>query len=60
MKKITLTIRVVNGDVDSFELTDGDEYTISDSGTLVITDADGYVAVHYPAGAWLTLSVERS
>ena len=56
----TLTIRVVTGDVDSFELAPGEMYTIkNDTGALIISDAAGDVAVYYPAGAWLTLAVDK-
>lgn len=57
---ISLKIRVVSGDIDSFELAPGETYSIKqDTGALVITDTAGDVAVYYPAGAWLTLSVDK-
>ena len=56
----TLTIRVVTGDTDSFELAPGETYFINhDTGALTVAGTDGDVAVYYPAGAWLTLSVDK-
>jgi mannose-6-phosphate isomerase class I len=53
----TLTIRV---DTDSYELAPGETYIINhDTGALTIADTDGDVAVYYPAGAWLTLAVDK-
>lgn len=49
----TLTIRIVTGDIDSYELAPGETYIINhDTGALT-------VAVYYPAGAWLTLAVDK-
>ena len=56
----TLTIRIVTGDIDSYELAPGETYIIShDTGALTVADTDGDVAVYYPAGAWLTLAVDK-
>ena len=56
----TLTIRIVTGDIDSYELAPGETYIINhDTGALTVADTDGDVAVHYPAGAWLTLAVDK-
>ena len=53
----TLTIRIVTGDIDSYELAPGETYIINhDTGALTVADT---VAVHYPAGAWLTLAVDK-
>ena len=56
----TLTIRVVTGNTDSFELAPGETYTINhDTGALTVADTDGDVVVYYPAGTWLTLAVDK-
>lgn len=52
----TLTIRIVTGDIDSYELAPGETYIINHD---TVADTDGDVAVYYPAGAWLTLAVDK-
>lgn len=56
----TLAIRIVTGDIDSCELAPGETYIINhDTGALTVADTDGDVAGYYPAGAWLTLAVDK-
>lgn len=51
---------LTTGDIDSYELAPGETYIINhDTGALTVADTDGDVAVYYPAGAWLTLAVDK-